>query len=117
MADKPLAWLGSSRADVRGFAPDARRLAGYELRQVQRGMEPSDWKPMRRVGPGVAEIRIHLGGEFRVLYLAKFEEAIYVLHAFEKKTQKTSAHDLQIGRDRFGALGKLRQQHGKEKRG
>jgi phage-related protein len=72
---------------------------------------------MPRVGPGVREIRIHVAGAHRVLYLATGAEAIYVLHAFEKKTQKTSAHDLEVGRDRFRALGKLRQKHGKEKRG
>ena len=72
---------------------------------------------MPTVGIGVREIRLHTGTEHRVLYVAKFGEALYVLHAFEKKTQKTSAQDLRIGRDRFRALGKLRQQHGKEERG
>jgi phage-related protein len=72
---------------------------------------------MQTVGPGVREIRIHIVGAHRVFYVATRAEAIYVLHAFEKKTQKTSAQDLRIGRDRFRALGKLRQQHGKEKRG
>jgi phage-related protein len=72
---------------------------------------------MQTVGAGVREIRIHIDGAHRVFYVATRPEAIYVLHAFEKKTQKTSAHDLRIGRDRFSALGKLRQQHGKEKRG
>jgi phage-related protein len=72
---------------------------------------------MPTVGPGVREIRIHVAGARRVFYLATRAEAIYVLHAFEKKTQKTSAHDLGIGRDRFGALGTLRGPHGKEARG
>ena len=72
---------------------------------------------MPTVGPGVREIRIHVAGAHRVFYVATRAEAIYVLHAFEKKTQKTSAHDLEVGRDRFRALGKLRQKHGKEKRG
>jgi phage-related protein len=71
---------------------------------------------MQAVGPGVREIRIHIAGAHRVFYLATRPEAIDVLHAFEKKTQKTSAHDLRIGRDRFRALRKLGQ-HGKEKRG
>jgi len=72
---------------------------------------------MQTVGPGVREIRIRIAGAHRVFYLAMQPEAIYVFHAFEKKTQKTSARDLRIGRDRFGALEKLRRQHGKEKRG
>jgi phage-related protein len=117
MPDKPLIWLGSSRRDLRLFPALVRRLAGFQLRRVQQGLDPDDWKPMQMVGPGVREIRIHIAGAHRVFYMATGAEAIYVLHAFEKKTQKTSAQDLRIGRDRFRALGKLRQQHGKEKRG
>ena len=63
------------------------------------------------------KIRIHVAGAHRVFYVATRPEALYVLHAFEKRTQKTSAHDLRIGRDRFGAVGKLRHRHGKEERG
>jgi phage-related protein len=84
---------------------------------VQQGLDPDDWKPMQKVGPGVREIRIHIAGAHRVFYVATRPEALYVLHAFEKKTQKTSAHDLRIGRDRFRGLRKLGQEHGKEKRG
>jgi phage-related protein len=89
----------------------------YRRHRRQQGLDPDDWKPMQTVGPGVREIRIHIAGAHRVFYVATRAEAIYVLHVFEKKTQKTSAQDLRIGRDRFRALGKLRQQHGKEKRG
>ena len=109
--------LGSSRRDLRVFPAPARRLAGFQLRRVQHGLDPDDWKPMQTVGPGVREIRIHIAGAHRVFYVATRPDAIYVLHAFEKKTQKTSAHDLRIGRERFRALVQLRQQHGKEKRG
>ena len=117
MPDKPLIWLGSSRRDLRVFPTLARRLAGFQLRRVQHGLDPDDWKPMQTVGPGVREIRIHIAGAHRVFYVATRAKAIYVLHAFEKKTQKTSAQDLRIGRDRFRALGKLRHEHGKEERG
>lgn len=117
MPDKPLIWLGSSRRDIRAFPALVRRLAGFQLRRVQRGLEPDDWKSMQTVGPGVREIRVHIAGAHRVFYLATRADAIYVLHAFEKKTQKTSANDLRTGRERFRALAKLRQQHGKEKRG
>ena len=110
-------WLGSSRRDLRAFPVLARRLTGFQLRRAQQGLEPDDWKSMPTVGPGVREIRIHIGGAHRVFYLATRAEAIYVLHAFEKKTQKTAAGDLEIGRDRFRALGKLRQRHGKKERG
>ena len=117
MPDKPLIWLGSSRRDLRVFPALARRLAGFQLRRVQHGLNPDDWKPMQTVGPGVREIRIHIASAHRVFYVATRAEAIYVLHAFEKKTQKTSTQDLRIGRERSRALSKLRQQHGKEKRG
>ena len=82
----------------------------------KQGLEPDDWKPMPTLGPGVREIRIHIAGAHRVFYVATRAEAIYVLHAFEKKTHRTTAHDLRIGRDRFRALGQLRQLHGKEER-
>ena len=117
MLDKPLIWLGSSQRDLRAFPALARRLVGFQLRRVQQGLDPDDWKPMQTVGPGVREIRIHIAGAHRVFYVARRPEAIHVLHAFEKKTQKTSAHDLRIGRDRFRVLEKLRHKHGKAERG
>ena len=104
MPDKPLFWLGSSRNDLKAFPRDARRVAGFQLRRVQQGLEPNDWKPMPSVGPGVREIRIHTGLEHRVFYLAKFMEGVYVLHAFEKRTRKTPKRDLELARDRFRAL-------------
>jgi len=102
--DKPLFWLGSSRNDLKAFPPDARRVAGFQLRRVQQGLEPNDWKPMVTVGPGVREIRIHTGLEHRVFYVAKFTEGVYVVHAFEKRTRKTQKQDLELARDRFRAL-------------
>ena len=98
---KAVIWAGSARRDVRAFAKDARRRAGYELYRVQQGLDPTDWKPMPSVGPGVREIRIHTDGEHRVIYVARFEEAIYVLHAFEKKTRKTRRADMDVGRKRL----------------
>jgi phage-related protein len=115
MPDKAIIWLGSSRGDLRAFPTLARRLAGFQLRRVQQGLDPDDWKPMQTVGSGVREIRIHVGA-YRVFYVTTRAEAIYILHAFEKKTQKTSAQDLRIGRERFRTLKQLRQQHVKEKR-
>jgi phage-related protein len=101
MADKPLQWVGSALSDLRQFPDDARRRAGFELHVVQQGLNPSDWKPMPSIGPGVAEIRIHTGTQHRIFYVARFEEAVYVLHAFEKKTQKTARQDLDLGRARL----------------
>jgi len=116
MPDKPLIWLGSSLRDVQGFPALARRLAGFQLRRVQQGLDPDDWKPMRTVGPGVREIRIYGAGAHRVFYVTTRPEGIYVLHAFEKKTQRTSAADLGIGRERLRGLEQVRQRDGKERR-
>jgi phage-related protein len=94
--------------DIRTFRPDARRRGGFQLRKVQRGLDPDDRKPMKSVGQGVREIRIRTALAHRVFYLATFGEAVYVLHAFEKKTRKTPPHDVKLARDRYRALLKKR---------
>ncbi len=104
MVDKPLLWLGSALDDLREFPARVRRLAGYQLGLVQHGLPPDDWKPLTTVGSGVLEIRIHTHQEHRVLYLARFPEAVYVLHAFEKRQQRTSRDDLDIARKRLSEL-------------
>lgn len=104
MVLKPLRWLGNSRAAVRAFPPNARRDAGYQLYRVQGGHDPSDWKPMAHVGPGVREIRVHADGAYRVLYLATRAEAVYVLHAFAKKSRRTRNVDVHLARGRLKAL-------------
>jgi phage-related protein len=110
---KRLLWLGSSRSDVGNFPADARQRAGYQLYLVQSGFEPHDWKPMPSVGSGVQEIRVHTGLEHRVFYVAKFSEAIYVLHAFQKKTRKTSNAELELARSRLRELLRGRRGGGK----
>ena len=102
---KDTIFLGTSKADLRGFSDDARREAGVELYQVQLGLEPSDWKPMPNIGQGVREIRIRAGGVYRVIYLATRPEGIYVLHCFQKKTQKTTPRDLELARQRYKQIG------------
>jgi len=77
---------------------------GYQLYKVQSGLDPSDWKPMPSVGGGVQEIRIHSDNEYRGIYLAKFAEAVYVLHAFEKKTRKTPQMAIEVARRRLQLL-------------
>lgn len=109
MSDKVLRWLGSARGDVRAFPPDARRLAGFQLRRVQQGLAPVDWKAMPAVGPGVREIRVHTALEHRILYVAKFADAVYVLHAFEKRTRRTAKRDVELARQRYRALVRQRQ--------
>ena len=102
---KPLIFLGSSLDDLCNFPDEARKAAGFELRFVQGGVEPSDWKPMANIGRGVKEIRIHVLGEWRIVYVAKFEDAVYVLHSFQKKTQKTNQRDIELARKRFKQIG------------
>jgi len=102
---KPIEFVGSSQEDLRNFPAEARRAAGFELNFVQMGLMPSDWKAMKAIGSGVMEIRIHKEGEWRVIYVAKFEKAVYVLHAFEKKTQKTRQADIALAQQRFKEIG------------
>ncbi len=104
MKEKDLLWRGSSYKDLLSFPDEARREAGYQLGFIQLGFEPSDWKPMSSIGLGVKEIRIHVKGEFRVLYIAKYKETIYVLHAFQKKSQKTPNRDMDIAKTRLREL-------------
>ena len=94
--------------DVRKFSADAKREAGYQLYRVQNGLTPTDWKPMKSVGRGVREVRIRVGRDYRVFYVATFEDAVYVLHAFEKKTQKARAADIELGKKRFAAVQRTR---------
>lgn len=103
--DKPIDWRGSSLDDLREFPETARIQAGQELRKLQRGENPDDWRPFPEVGAGVNEIRIDCAdGWFRVMYVAKFEEAIYVLHSFQKATRKTSKQDVEIAEARYRAV-------------
>jgi phage-related protein len=106
--EKPIRWMGSSRRDLTAFPGEARQAAGYNLRLVQNGLMPEDWKPVESVGPGTYEVRISRPApdptQYRVFFVAKFEEAVYVLHAFEKKSRKTSQHDLNLGRARYAEM-------------
>lgn len=98
---KPLFWAGSALQDLRAFPEDARRIAGHELHLVQQGLEPDDWKAMASVGPGVYELRIRTAVEHRIFYVARFAEGVYVLHAFQKKTQQIAQRDLELARERY----------------
>lgn len=105
---KQLRWLGDSLEEVKAFSDEAKRSAGHQLGLVQAGLDPLDWKAMETVGAGVKEIRIRVEKSYRVLYVAKFSEAVYVLHAFVKKTQKTSKKDIDLSAERYKALIKAR---------
>lgn len=105
MSPKRVAFVASALEDLRAFPTAARRAAGHQIDQVQLGLEPDDWKPMNSIGLGVREIRIRDAGEaFRIVYIAKFADAVYVLHCFQKKTEKTSKLDLDLAGKRFRGL-------------
>ncbi|MCT8342959.1 MULTISPECIES: type II toxin-antitoxin system RelE/ParE family toxin [Photorhabdus] len=102
---KHLSFIDSSLDDLRSFPEDARQNIGFQLDRVQQGLEPDDWKPLTIVGTGVREIRVRdESGIYRAMYIARFEEAVYVLHCFQKKTQATSKQDVELARKRFKAL-------------
>jgi len=101
---KLITWCGDSLERVRELPEEARRKSGHQLNRVQHGRDPEDWKPMTSVGAGVRELRLHAEGEHRVLYVATFAEAVYVLHAFTKKSRKTSKQDIDRAAARFRAV-------------
>jgi phage-related protein len=102
---KPVVFLGDSLDRLRDFPERARRDAGFQLERVQRGLDPDDWKPMKTIGSGVREIRVReASGAYRVVYVANLVESIYVLHAFQKKSQRTAAIDIALAQLRFREL-------------
>lgn len=102
---KPICFLGDSLNRLREFDADARQDAGYQRDKVQRGEQPDDFKPMPSIGKGVEEIRIwDESGTYRVIYTARIADAVYVLHAFQKKTQATAKRDLDLAKARFAEL-------------
>ena len=106
---KPVDFLGSSLDAIRQFPPAARSVAGFQIERVQRGFDPDDWKPMPTIGANVREIRIALrDGAFRVIYIATFKDAVYVLHAFRKTSQKTAFRDLAYAREQWKKLKETR---------
>ncbi|ROP60276.1 phage-related protein [Enterobacter sp. BIGb0383] len=102
---KPIIWMGSSYEDLLAFPEGPRRQAGYQLHRIQAGLGAEDWKPMTEIGPGTVEIRLRDEvGSWRVFYLARLDEAIYILHCFNKKSQRTSGRDKAIGKSRYQAV-------------
>ena len=100
--ERPLIWLGTSLNDLIKFPVAVKKDAGHQLNSVQNGIEPDDWKPFNDIGAGVKEIRIkEREGIFRVIYVTKFKQGVYVLHSFQKKTQKTRKKDIDIAKARY----------------
>lgn len=105
MPVKPIEFLGDSLRCLREFPDDAKQDAGYQLDRVQHGLQPDDFKPMPTIGKGVEEIRVRDdSGAYRVIYTARLADAVYVLHAFQKKTQATSKRDIELAKQRFALL-------------
>ncbi|MBL3591837.1 MAG: type II toxin-antitoxin system RelE/ParE family toxin [gamma proteobacterium endosymbiont of Lamellibrachia anaximandri] len=108
--EKAIYWVGSSYKDLLSFPVEAKQDAGYQLHRIQNGLNPEDWKPFQSIGAGVKEIRISDGGNsFRIMYVAKFAGKIYVLHSFQKKTQKTRSKDIELAKSRYNAIVKEEQ--------
>jgi phage-related protein len=103
--EKPIFWVGSSYKDLLEFPREVRQEAGYQLHRVQNGLEPENWKPFQTIGQGVKEIRISENNNiYRIVYVAKFAGKVYVLHSFQKKTQKTRQSDIDIAKTRYNAV-------------
>lgn len=99
---KPIRFVGDALTELRAFPQAPRQNAGYQLHKVQCGEQPADFKPMPDIGPGVEELRVRdATGAYRVIYTARMQDAVYVLHAFQKKTQRTARADLELARQRF----------------
>jgi phage-related protein len=101
---KPIHFVGTTEKAIKKFNTEVQRHIQIELFAIQNGHEPTDWKPMNIIGMGVKEIRIHAHNEYRIIYVAKFKEAVYVLHAFEKKSQATSKKDIELAKRRYKQL-------------
>ena len=108
--EKAIYWVGTSYKDLLNFPLEAKQDAGYQLHRIQNGLNPEDWKAFQAIGAGVKEIRISDDGNaYRVMYVAKFEGRIYVLHSFQKKSQKTRPKVIEIAKVRYNAIVKEEQ--------
>ncbi len=102
---KDAVFLGDTLKAIRAFPADARRMAGRQIGRVQRGGDPADWKPLATIGPGVREIRIReRSGAFRVIYLATLPDAVLIVGAFRKTSQKTPQEEIEKARSRLRAF-------------
>ena len=102
---KPLMFVGNSKEDLRSFPAEVKHAIGVELMRVQAGADPTDFKPMQAVGRGAYELRVHIQGAWRAIYVARLRDAIYVLHAFQKKTRRTSRRDIDVASRRYRSIG------------
>ena len=117
MSGKRLIWVGTALDDLKDLSAIARREGGHALHLVQLGQEPPDWRSMATIGAGVVEIRVHAESEYRVIYVSRFAEGIYVLHAFTKRSRQTSQRDLDLARARLRDVAHERRQRAAKRKG
>lgn len=106
-------WPESLTAEIKkDWSIVMKKEGGFQLGRVQQGLEPNDYRPLPTIGPGVKEIKLQDEdkSQYRLIYIAKFEEAIYVFHVITKKTtESTSKHDIALAKTRLGEIIKHRQ--------
>jgi phage-related protein len=117
VSGKQILWVGTALADLKDFSPQGRREAGHALHLVQLGQEPPDWRPMSTIGSGAIELRLHAESEYRVIYVARFAEGIYVLHAFAKRSRQTPQGNFDLARTRLRELARWRRQRSAKRKG
>ena len=117
MSGKRILWVGTALNDLKDFSENARREAGHALHLVQLGQEPPDWRAMSTVGSGAIEIRVHAESEYRVIFVARFAEGIYVLHAFAKRSRQTPQRDIELARTRLREVAQWRRQRSAKRKG
>jgi len=105
---KDVFFEGQARTELKSFPKEVRRTAGKQIMRLQSGLSPHDSRPIRSIGVGVREIRIRDGAQYRVIYVATFSEAIYILSGFQKKSQKTPKSEIEKAKTRFAALREYR---------
>lgn len=104
---KNVAFVGNSQEEMQDLPKVIRKAIGFQIHLLQEGLEPDDFKPLPTVGRGVYEIRVRNArgqNTGRCFYVVKFDEAIFILHAFEKKQQKTPKMNLEKGQERYKEL-------------
>jgi phage-related protein len=114
-----VAWEGDSRGVLQSFPEDVRQNLGFQLWQLQQGERPTDYRPLPSVGAGVFELRDQdERAWYRVVYLSRIHDVIYVLHCFEKKSREMPRKDFEKARQRLKAVrARIAEERKHEKRG
>jgi phage-related protein len=103
--DALIAWEGDSKEVISSFPEEARQNLGFQLRLLQQGQQPTDYRPMSTVGPGVFELRDQdERAWYRVIYLSRIRDVVHVLHCFQKKSRETPVREINTARQRFKSV-------------